>query len=181
VTRAYADTALAGWRSDPRVSDRDFVIAAYQASQIFDTAKNNAAWGNIFGADRLRTIEDPTLRSNLAFLMYADTRPTDTRAVDTPYRANVRRIIPVEIQDAVRAKCGDQRPAHNPQLFYLPERCQLDIPIGAASEAALALRSHPELVEDLRWHTAAQAAFVNNTLTFELKTRQLKRQVDILY
>ena len=181
ITRGYADTALAGWRGDPRVSDRDFVIAAYQASQIYDTATNNAAWGNIFGAERLRTIEDPSLRSNLAFLMYADTRPTDTRAVDTPYRANVRRIIPVEIQDAVRAKCGDRRPADNPQLFYLPERCELDIPASAASAAATALRSNPKLIEDLRWHTAAQAAFVANTLTFEMKTRQLKQQVDALY
>lgn len=32
--RAYAETAFRGWRNDPRVNDRDFVIAAYQASQI---------------------------------------------------------------------------------------------------------------------------------------------------
>ena len=180
ITRTYADIALAGWQRDPKVSDRDFVIAAYQASQIYETATNNAAWGNIFGADRLRTIKDPALRSNLAFLMYADMRPTDTRAVDTPYRQNVRRIIPVEIQDAIRAKCGDQRPADNPQLFYLPERCNIAIPAKAAAKAAKALRAHPALVEDLRWHTAAQAAFVNNTLGFEIKTRQLKRQLDAL-
>lgn len=178
ITRSYADTALAGWQRVPQVSDREFVIAAYQASQIYETATNNAAWGNIFGADRLRTIEDPALRSNLAFLMYADMRPTDTRAVDTPYRQNVRRIIPVKIQDAVRAKCGDQRPSDNPQLFYLPERCDIAIPEQEAAEAAAALRARPELVEDLRWHTAAQAAFVNNTLAFEIKTRQLKGQID---
>ena len=180
ITRAYADTAFAGWRGDPRISDGNFVIAAYQASQIYSTATNNAAWGNIFGADRLRSIEDPALRSNLAFLMYSDTRPTDTQSVDTPYRQNVRRIIPVEIQDAIRAKCGDRRPTDNPQLFYLPERCDLDLPASAAAEAAAALRAHPELVEDLRWHTAAQAAFVANTVAFETKTRQLKRQVDAL-
>ena len=180
VTRSYADTAFAGWRGDPRITDRDFVIAAYQASQIYATATNNAAWGNIFGADRLRAIEDPALRSNLAFLMYSDTRTTDTQAVDTPYRPNVRRIIPVEIQDAIRAQCGDRRPADNPQLFYLPERCDLDIPASAAAEAAAALRARPELLEDLRWHTAAQAAFVNNTLAFEIKTLQLKRQLDAL-
>ena len=180
ITRAYADRALAGWRGDPGVGDREFVIAAYQASQIYATATNNAAWGNIFGADRLRSIEDPALRSNLAFLMYADSRPTDTQSVDTPYRPNVRRIIPVEIQDAIRAKCGDRRPADNPHLFYLPERCDLDIPASAAAQAAAALRARPELVEDLRWHTAAQAAFVNNTLAFEIKTRQLKQQLDAL-
>ena len=112
--------------------------------------------------------------------MYSDTRPTDTQSVDTPYRQNVRRIIPVEIQDAVRAKCGDRRPADSPQLFYLPERCELDIPANAAAEAAEALRAQPDLIQDLRWHTAAQAAFVANTVAFEIKTRQLKRQVDAL-
>ena len=114
ITRAYADIAFAGWRRESKVSDREFVIAAYQASQIYATATNNAAWGNIFGADRLRGIEDPALRSNLAFLMYSDTRPTDTQSVDTSYRKNVWRIIPVEIQDAIRARCGDRRPADNP-------------------------------------------------------------------
>ncbi len=33
TTRHYAATALAGWRGDPRVSDTDFVIAAYQSTR----------------------------------------------------------------------------------------------------------------------------------------------------
>lgn len=34
ITRRYAETALAGWANDPRTNDRDFVIGAYQASQV---------------------------------------------------------------------------------------------------------------------------------------------------
>ena len=33
ATQRYADTAFAGWRRDPNVTDSQFVIAAYQASQ----------------------------------------------------------------------------------------------------------------------------------------------------
>jgi len=180
TTRDYAETAFAGWRSDPRVSDRDFVIAAYQASQIYATAINNATWATIFGADRLRAIDDSLIRNNLAFLMYSDTTQIDTEAVNTPYRQNVRRVIPVEIQDAIRAECGDQRPPDNPQLFFLPRSCDLDVPPAAAATAAAALRAHPQLVDDLRWHTAAIAAFLNNTVVFEKKTNELKQRIDSL-
>jgi len=180
VTREYAETAFAGWRRDPTVSDRDFVIAAYQASQIYATGANNATWASIFGADRLGTIDDAVIRDNLSFLMYADTDSIDPEAVNTPYRQNVRRVIPVEIQDAIRAKCGDRRPPDNPQLFYLPQTCDLDIFDGSAAKAAAALRAHPELVEDLRWHTAAAASYVNNTVAFEAKTRTLARRIEFL-
>ena len=119
TTRAYAATALAGWRKDPKVSDRDFVIAAYQASQIYATSTNNATWATIFGADRLRSIDDPVIRDNLAFLMYA-------------------------------------------------------------ASAAATLRAHPQLVEDLRWHTAAIAAFVANLNAFQVKTEMLARRIDAM-
>src|SRR6476659_9968721 len=35
TTRRYADTAFAGWRGDPGTSPEHFVVAAYQASQIY--------------------------------------------------------------------------------------------------------------------------------------------------
>lgn len=178
LTRRYATTAFAGWEGDPRVSDQDFVIAAYQASQIYATATNNSTWATIFGADRLRTVEDPVIRNNLSFLMYADTRPISNEIMETPYRVNVRRVIPVAIQDAIRDKCGDRRPPDNPQLFSLPDSCKINLPPSAAAAAAKALRAHPELVEDLRWHTAAAASYVNNVTAFEMKTKTLADRIE---
>ncbi|MEP7315133.1 MAG: hypothetical protein ABI667_00385 [Sphingomicrobium sp.] len=44
TTRRYAEIAFAGWAGDPKVSDNDFVIAAYQASQLNDAGiYDNAA------------------------------------------------------------------------------------------------------------------------------------------
>jgi hypothetical protein len=180
LTRRYADIAFAGWRGDPSVRDADFVVAAYQASQLYATAANNATWATIFGADRLRTIDDPVIRDNLSFLMYADTTSIVTAAADTPYRQNVRRVIPVEIQDAIRANCGDRRPPDNPQLFYLPNRCNLEIDPTAAAQGAAALRAHPQLVDDLRWHTAALASYLNNITAFEIKTKTLANRIEAL-
>ena len=180
LTRRYAEVAFAGWREDPKVSDRDFVVAAYQASQVYSTGANNATWASIFGADRLGSIEDPMIRDNLSFLMYADTYAIDTASVDTPYRQNVRRVIPETIQDAIRAKCGDRRPPENPQLFYLPDRCELQIDPAIASHAAAELRGRPQLVEDLRWHTAAAAAYLANLAAFETKTKTLAARIEAI-
>ena len=43
TTRRYAEVARAGWAGNPAVSDRDFVIAAYQASQIVGVGTNGSA------------------------------------------------------------------------------------------------------------------------------------------
>ena len=58
--RRYAEAALAGWRGDPQVSDRDFVVGAYQASQIYVTGVNSDTWSQIYervlkSRPRLRT------------------------------------------------------------------------------------------------------------------------------
>jgi hypothetical protein len=180
VTSRYWKVALAGWRRDPAVSDQDFVIAAYQASQIYSNSTNNATWATIFGADRLRTIDDPAIRTNLSYLMYADTTPISTLSMNTRYRENVRRIIPLEIQDAIRDKCGDRRPPDNPQLFYLEPECDLQIPPAKAAEAAARLRSHPELAEDLQWHVAAVASYLANMTAFETRTKTLESEINAL-
>src|SRR5215217_3917941 len=62
VTRRYADQALAGWNGDPQVSDEQFVIAAYQASQIYGIGINPASWSVTFGGEQLRNIQDPKVR-----------------------------------------------------------------------------------------------------------------------
>ena len=38
---------------------------------------------------------------------------------------------------------------------------------GEAAKAAATLRARPEVMEDLQWHIAAVAAFVNYTIAFE--------------
>jgi hypothetical protein len=176
TTRAYSTTAIAGWRGDKRVSDRDFVIAAYQASQINTLGNNGSAWSTVLGADRLRDIDDPQMRNDLSFLMSADYSAIDLPAIDTPYRHNVRRIIPVEIQDAIRAKCGDRPIPSHPSFTGLPAKCNLPIaPVDAAAAAQL-LRAHPELLEDLQWHIAAVAAFLSNIVPFEAATRRIEQR-----
>lgn len=177
VTRRYAGTAIDGWRGDPRVSDSDFVIAAYQASQIVGIGTNGSTWATVLGADQLRRVDDQQIRNHLSFLMSADYTNLDIPAVNTPYRPNVRRLIPIDLQDAIRARCGDRVRPEKPLFTVLPATCDLVIAPDQASKAAAALRAHPELLQDLQWHMAAQAALLANMTAFENSTVDLQRRI----
>ncbi|MEO7815071.1 MAG: hypothetical protein ABIR87_06465 [Sphingomicrobium sp.] len=177
TTRRYATTAFAGWRGDPKVSDQDFVIAAYQASQVLGLGTNGSTWATVLGADQLRRIDDFAIRNDLSFLMSADYTQFDIPAVNTPYRPGVRRLIPVEIQDDIRARCGDYPDPAKPLFFSLPATCGLKIAPDAAAKAAAILRKHPELAEDLQWHMAAQAALLTNLIPYENTTVDLTRRI----
>ena len=177
TTRRYAATALAGWRGDPAVSDSDFVIAAYQASQIIGIATNGSAWAIVLGADQLRRIDDQAIRSDLSFLLSADYTLLDVTSVNTPYRQNVRRWIPIELQDAIRSHCGDRRQPDKPAITFLPATCDFKIAPDMAAKTAAVLRAHPDLIQDVQWHMAAQAALLANIPAFEETTDDLQRRI----
>ena len=178
VTRRYAAVAQTGWDRNRSVTESDFVVSAYQASQIMGISTNGVAWAEVLGADRLRQIEDPQLRTDLATLMSSDYSIIDTPAVDTPYRRNVRRLIPIALQDRIRKECGDKPPVEPDFFPTLPTHCTLKLPAPQAAAAAKKLREHPEVLDDLQWHMAAQAALIGNFGPFEAATRRVRTRLD---
>lgn len=154
VTARYADRAEAGWKGEPSVSDGDFVIAAYQASQINAATNNADVWGTIFGAENLRDIEDPEVRRLLARIMTFDYGLTDLRSVSTRYREEVRKVIPQSVQRAIRDRCGDRGVGFE---LSLPATCDLKLDPAEAARTAAALRARTDLVAELNWHRAAVA------------------------
>lgn len=178
TTRAYSDRAFAGWRRDPAISDEQFVIAAYQASQIYVFGLNGENWAAIFGSERLRTIESVTVRRGLSNLMTTNFDGIEIGAIATPYREDVRRVIPEDIQDAIRADCGDRAIPNKAGTLFLPPSCDLDLPDARFVDAAAALRARPDLVGQLRWHRAAIATFIANVNLIEGQTIGLKRSID---
>ena len=173
TTRTYADTAFAGWSGDRNVTDKQFVIAAYQASQVYGLEINAVNWARIFGSDQLRNVDDPEIRRGLASLMSADFADVGPAAVRTRYREHVRQVIPEDIQDLIRERCGDRPMPGRPLLAYLPATCDLDAPEDRWAEAAGLLRNQPELVGELRWHLAAVATFLFNMGKIDQRTRDL--------
>ena len=176
VSGRYATRALAGWRGDPTVSDSEFVIAAYQASQINGVGTNSSVWAEIFGADNLRNIDDLPLRRNLRSLMTFDYDLVDLTAAMSRYREEVRKVIPDAQQRAIRGSCGDiQKPDGT---LVLPATCDLALPAAEAARTAAALRARPELVGELNWHRAGIATQLQNVDGLRNYSRDLAKKID---
>ena len=174
TTSRYADIAFAGWRRDPRVSDAQFVIAAYQASQIYGLSANGQTWAQIFGGDQLRRISDPAIRTPLQRLMTYDYTQLSYDRANSKYRNDVRLIIPDGIQQRIRHECGDRLILDGKGLD-LPANCAIEIP-GAAAAAA-ALRAHPELIGELGQHRSLIAVQFTNVDLVESQIEELDRAI----
>lgn len=177
VTRAYANQALAGWMRDRRVSDERFVIAAYQASQITGIGTNAENWALTFGGEQLRNIDDPKVRRNLEVILTSDYSPISLNAAASPYREQVRRVIPIALQDKIRRECGDRFGTGHVGFLRisLPKTCGLRIPAAEAAKIAASLRSRPELALELNWHLAGVTVVLVNVEILEKSVRDLHR------
>ena len=168
----FAQIAFAGWRREPQVSDRDFVVGALQASQIYTTGLNNDTWSQIYGSERLGTMDDGAMRKDLALLMTTDYSAME-RELYSNYRQHAREIIPADVQDAIRQQCGDRSEAGAVDRLILPPTCNLYYSAPRIVVAAAALRAHPELAEQLNWHLAAIASYRSNIGVVDTVSRDL--------
>ena len=180
TTKKYADRADAGWSGNPSVSDEAFVIAAYQASQITAVGNNSSVWAQIFGAQDLRNIQDLDIRRSLSRVMTFDYDTVSLASVASKYREEVRKVIPDNIQSAIRERCGDRRLPGLNAAFGLPEDCDLDFPAAETAAVAADLRSKPELQGELRWHRAAVANQLLNVESLEIFSRDLINRTRLL-
>lgn len=177
TTGRYAHQAFAGWRGDPNVSDKQFVIAAYQASQIYLLGLNSTNWAAIFGGGQLRNVDDPALRQELASLMTTDHTLLE-QTMFTDYRQHVREAIPEDVQQAIRDHCNDRENPSTYRVRSLPEQCELaDAQLDFAG-AARALRAHPELVGELRLHRATVDTYLLNIGAIATQSRNVLQRLD---
>ncbi|MGN6849515.1 MAG: hypothetical protein ACTHJK_08605 [Sphingomicrobium sp.] len=179
TTRRFAETAFAAWNGDRRVSDNDFVIAAYQASQIHGLGQSQS-WAAVFGADQLRNVGDDGLRIPLARLMAFDVENLNSTAVASRYRDDVRMVIPDSVQQAIRRSCGDRMVPGDAAELTLPHRCPLQLDPATAKQVAADLRAHPELARELRLHLALVSSFLNSLTQYEQEARIVRDRLAAL-
>lgn len=173
TTDRFAHVALDGWAGDPAVSDHDFVIAAYQASQITGISADNETYSQLLGGDQVRKIEDPTLRAAVARLVNYDFEPLNLPVMRTRYREDVRQVIPQAIQEQVRAQCGDRDTSTG--RITLPARCDIALPPKDVAQGAADLRAQPQLAGELRLHQAGVATFLYNLDRLDFRLHEVAR------
>ena len=81
--------------------------------------------------------------------------------LSSAYRQTVRQIIPMTMQIAMRAGCSDVRDQRG-NIIGFARNCDLDVSPADLKDVALALRSDPAVLADLRYqYSFAVSATLN--------------------
>lgn len=134
-----------------RPSDEQFLIAAYQASQIYPRPMTRASYDEILSVGALDTLGDIATRDKISnYYVAVETSEATFRAVP-PYRESVRRAIPYHVQARIREACAEvlDRNATGLGRLTLPATCTLGLDARELAQAAARVRAMPGLELDV--------------------------------
>ena len=149
--------ALAG---DIELSDEQFLINAYRATQFRENNRYRATFDELVSTGAIGLITDPVLREAAVGLFTTGFMEEFAQRVrDSEYRQLFRETVPAPVQEALLIRCGDRYPT---ELDYasldttIDYPCSLELPGEHISAAADALRAAP------RFRPALQVRFADN-------------------
>ncbi|HET9032304.1 MAG TPA: hypothetical protein VFN25_05290 [Dokdonella sp.] len=136
------------------LSDEQFVISAYRATQYKENSPYRATYDELVSTGTIGLIANQEMRETAINIFAAPWLDQIARqARDSEYRKLFRETVPAGIQEALLARCGDRFAT---VLDYatieasLDYPCTLDQPAEKIRAAADALRALPRFVPALR-------------------------------
>lgn len=132
--------------------DKDFLVDAYQASQVWRRQFETTAfeeWAN--SGSLARKVGDAEARAAISAYSVTANGFEVTGLGVTTYREKLRRAMDLETQNRIRTECGDHMKAlpGGGEAPVLPDKCNLPIAAADAQRAAARVRSIPELDQEL--------------------------------
>lgn len=156
--RRNAEQTLAALHGRRPLSDEQFLISAYRATQYFYADRHRSTYDELVSTGSMGLITDTALRRTAAstFATPLYDRILD-RAQDSEYRKLFRETVPYDMQNALLARCGDRMTrtfddAALPHMLDYP--CTLGLSAAGIRDAVSALRAQPRLVPALQLRDA---------------------------
>ena len=181
TARDYGQTALDGFAANPAGLDEQFLIAVYQASQVWYAAPNRATFDELQSTGRIVHIRDADLRTALSNHYVRVNQTLFTLQQTSQYRRIARLHLDHAIQAQIRAECGDRWTTDERNAYYVdfPRTCNIDIADDLLREQIAALHANADVLRELRFHMsvlAAQVGTMNNTKHTGTTTLQKLRE-----
>lgn len=149
--RRHALAALAVLEQPSRPAGEQFLIDAYQATQIIPRTLSRFTYDEMIAVGGVDQIGDAGLRTKVKnFYAGIETAETTLRATP-PYREHFRRVMPYEAQQRVRTRCREilGTAPSGEQMNLLPSSCELGLNPASLAKAVARIRSSPGLTGDL--------------------------------
>lgn len=150
--RGFGLQVLQRLDSSAPLSDEQFVIAAYQATQIYPRPMNRSTFDEVLSVGALNSLGKVDLRQRISnYYVAVETSEVTFRTV-TPYRDIVRSAIAYHVQERIRTACAETMatsPTNGLSILTLPADCELGLSATEIARAATRLRETPGLERDV--------------------------------
>lgn len=152
--RKHALAALNALENSTSPTDHQFVIDAYQATQIIPRTLTRFTYEEMLASGGVERIGGPDMRKQVKNY-YAGIETAETTFRSTPpYREHLRTVMPYEMQQRIRTSCREAlgTGGSGEQMNALPSSCRLVAETLSIAEAAKQVRASPNIKGDLTRH-----------------------------
>ncbi len=153
-----ADRALAALEGRAGRDDEALLIAAYRATQYREPRRRRSTYDELISTGEIGLVRDRTLR-DLAIKVYTTPMFDNIRqeGVSSRYREAFRMAVPIKVQRALSAACGDRNTVlgdYTSIVDQLDYPCTTGLPPAALREGAAALEADALIAPLLRLRIA---------------------------
>lgn len=133
------------------VLDAEFLVDAYQATQILPWSLKRNTYDQIIDAGRIGELGDAALRDKISNYYVGSEVTGINLAAVMPYRDILRRAMPYAAQHQIRTVCGEKisENARGEAVMSLPEHCSIQLDPASLRRAIRQVRDTPGLSLDL--------------------------------
>jgi len=150
--RSEALATLADLERPSSSLDEQFLVHAYQATQIQPWALKRNTYDEILSVGAMANLGDPLLRDKVANYYVGSEVTGANISIVPPYREIARRIMPYPVQQAIRARCNErvvQNSRGSTDIILPKGRCSLGLDGLAVRRAVSQVHDWPGLALDL--------------------------------
>jgi hypothetical protein len=121
----------------------------------------------------LQLLADPRLRNGALFLYNASARRRlSDYVLESAFRERVRRVIPYDVQEAIRAQCGDRTDGDGGYVGP-PPACEIEFDHERVRSTAALLRNDAQLRADLVYFLSTLGYLVADVGAVRRQTKAL--------
>jgi len=155
-TKKHAVAALRALSSPEPSFDETLLIDVYQATQRWNYAPQRTTYDELIAAGIADAIPDVEIRTRVANLYVGLEQSAITQQEPMPFRDELRRQLPHEVQSAIREICDDRYRFGEGGTPYLelPVTCDLSMDVSTVEQAVAALGEYEDVDKDLARHVA---------------------------
>lgn len=155
--RGHGLAALAMMDGEQGGTPRDYLIHAYQLSQIDINAPKSYIYAEMSSTGLVNLLGDETTQA-MASDYYLTLATNDRTLKDIfPYRSTIRSVMPFNIQLVIRERCGDRNIVYRERIVgvMLPGQCAAEIRPAEAANAVKLVEPTPGLRLEMTRYVAS--------------------------